>query len=390
MAARVGKRLLVALSAIVLGVCFLRWFVFGLYVVETDSMAPTLVGSTGGEYVVVTYGGRSDIKRWDLVALTPGGGERYPRVKRVVGLPGEEVVLRGGDVWIDRAVLSPSQPRPDWIPVRDEAFDSQSGREGFERAWRLTEAWRFESGRLVLDAEEVDQGAGLGLTYLRQPFKDGYLDRSGLQVEGTEVVGDAAVELHVEFSTPPEALRMGLTEQGDRFELRVLKEGDAGRVRLERHSAAGEELIAEGEVPWAPGEHRLRLQNRDDTLEVQVDDEFVLTAPYTQNNPLLSDPARRGFSAPTERVYFGGWRGVATFSRVRVERDLHYIARGKFAHEEPLLLGPNELFVLGDHSSDSHDGRDWGPTPLSEVLGSPIAVFWPLARARRLSRPGAD
>jgi type IV secretory pathway protease TraF len=68
-----------------------------------------------------------------------------------------------------------------------------------------------------------------------------------------------------------------------------------------------------------------------------------------------------------------------------VGRDLHYVERGRHAVGEPLQLGPDEIFVLGDNSAESLDGREWGPTPLREVIGRPAAVVWPLGRLRGLS-----
>ncbi len=364
---------------------FVRVFFVGLYHVDSGSMEPTVHGSAQrGEYLAVRYGGAQDLERFDLVALLPGGGEDSSRIKRVVALGGESVALHGGDVWIDGAPLPPGVPRPPLVLLFDqEQMD-------VEMAFRLTDAWALEGEQLVLDATTVENGAGRGLLYMRQVLKDDYLDASGQLVEGEEVVGDATLEVDVRLDSPPATLRFGLLEKGDVFEVRLTPADGQVSARLTRRNLDGEEQLAEGQVTWEAGYHRVRFENRDNHLSFAIDGAVVVEASYPFNAFLASDHAKRGFSAPTDRIYFGGEGGLASFRRVRVLRDLHYTPRGAFGVEEPLQLGPNEVFVLGDNSSESRDGRDWGATPLSEVLGRPLGVVWPPRDMRLLARPAVE
>lgn len=65
-------------------------------VVAGDSMAPTFVD---GQRLFIKR--NVTPQRWDTVVVrSPMDAERLV-VKRVVGLPGEEVCLRGGQVWAD-------------------------------------------------------------------------------------------------------------------------------------------------------------------------------------------------------------------------------------------------------------------------------------------------
>lgn len=51
-----------------------------------------------------------------------------------------------------------------------------------------------------------------------------------------------------------------------------------------------------------------------------------------------------------------------------------------FAVNEPLKLGPGQLFVMGDNRNDSNDSRFWGPLTRDRVMGKAVFVFWPIRR----------
>ncbi|HZO86892.1 MAG TPA: signal peptidase I [Chthonomonadaceae bacterium] len=48
-----------------------------------------------------------------------------------------------------------------------------------------------------------------------------------------------------------------------------------------------------------------------------------------------------------------------------------------FATEDnPLKLGPDEVFVLGDNRNNSEDGRFWGPLKRDQIIGKFVKVLW--------------
>jgi signal peptidase I len=99
--------LLLLLLAAVLGV---GW-VFVPYRVVGDSMAPTLLGtcnregtSVAGDVVIVNRLAYvlSPPQRWDVVVLESlEGGRSGESVKRIAGLPGEEIEIRDGVCYAD-------------------------------------------------------------------------------------------------------------------------------------------------------------------------------------------------------------------------------------------------------------------------------------------------
>ncbi len=48
------------------------------------------------------------------------------------------------------------------------------------------------------------------------------------------------------------------------------------------------------------------------------------------------------------------------------------------------LLGPDALWVEGDHATASTDSRSFGPVTRDEITAKVLAVYWPPDRRRRL------
>ena len=105
---------------------------FAIYIVRGDSMKPTL---EAGDRLLVRRGLPRLVRRYDLVVLRDprGGDKRY--LKRVVGLPGEEVSTRDGELLIDGGRLS--EPYLDGLP-------SSVGLE--TKSWRLGRGQYFVAG----------------------------------------------------------------------------------------------------------------------------------------------------------------------------------------------------------------------------------------------------
>ncbi|QDU64976.1 Signal peptidase I T [Planctomycetes bacterium Pla86] len=366
-----------------------RAFVADVYTIESGSMLPTV---RVGEHVLVRYSLPAHLERFDLVVFRPEG-DGQPMVKRVAGLPGETILIDAGDLVIDGRKLAGDAARPDPTPLFDDRFHDP--RQFFQLDLAPAGPWTVAGprdpggSRMDVDASGVRRGSDAGLAFFHKDVRDGYLEADGTRVPGLAQVGDAVVT--TDFSVPrvsPEAgalrLRWRLVEAGDTFEV-VLGEGRAVLVRRPGQDAPSDELDARPLDLEGTGEHRLRFANVDDQLEVWLDGERILAAAYGGNRPFLGVTSG-GDRTSAPRVAFGAEGGRASFRNVRIGRDLHFTGAGTYGVERPLQLGLDELFLLGDNSTDSADSRYFGPVPLERVIGVPVAVTRPWARSRWLGK----
>ena len=375
----------------------LKSTVADVYRVGSGSMRPTIFGGadprTGevfDERVLVRFGGAEGLGRFDLAVVRRD--PEPPIVKRVVGLPGESIAVAGGDLIIDGARLPLAAPRPAPVPVFDDALHDLA--QCFNLRQAPAGPWSLADGVWSLDARAVKPGSDAGMMLFQRELRDDYLDVNGRCVAGRCEVNDARLQCEARLDALEGALRLRLVEAGDTFEGRIEAQTD-GRVFaliLRFNSASLQdpenvrnkiEVLAQAEIEFATGVwHRLAFENVDNHLVLDVAGRRV-TADYAANAP-HPGPKPIGRASLGARVGLGGEACSGAFRRVRVLRDLYYVAVGEHGIGEPLALGPREYFVLGDNSSDSKDSRMFGPVSAEEIAGRPVLVVWPWARRRIL------
>ncbi len=428
------RGLVESIVAVSLVLLVARTFVAEAYVVPTGSMAPTLLGQhleltcrhchfqfelgldpsgragrpacpncgwtdvdsartterTGDRLLVqkFTYAWRSP-RRWEVVVFRQAleGGQAY--VKRVVGLPGESVQIRQGDVYVDGQIARKSldELRAARVLVHDAASVPAVG-DGRDR-WLSAplDAWQWAEGRYV--REGLGQGGGSAdwLTYRHVdpdrsrpgPVRD-FGPYNGLDVPADHRVSDLMVEAEVRVGPGPDALLVRLEGQDRRALIRIPLDGRAAPT-----------VVTEGE-PIVPAGARAATvdEGRAARLEAAWVDRRLAVA--WDGVPLFEaidfDPPRRPWRTPTDRPLAIGVEGPGTvvIDTLRVYRDLYYtggLAAGPtrpFGVEVPHRLGTDEYFVLGDNSPISNDSRFWPGDPsvkAADLIGKPFLVHLP-------------
>jgi signal peptidase I len=367
-----------------------KFFVADVYRIETGSMRPTLFGGRDrpdgevvDEHVLVRYRRGWTPERFDLVVFRdPDGGA--PLVKRAVGLPGETVVIRDGDLCYgpQASRLSPHAPRPAPIPIFDQRWHDLGqffAQRGSGEAAADGTGWRLEPSR--------DEALWLEF---HPALRDDYLDLHHQRVEGVLEVNDAALELEIRLPEAPVGARwwLFLTEEADRFVLEAVREPQGLAIELRRESLTGSTASVPNDfqrrerLEVEPGTPvHVSLSNIDNVVRARLAsgaERRVLEADYPANRSWPGSsgvPSHRG-----ARAGFGVRGGAAHVRDVRLSRDLYYSAAGSVGTAAPVHLGPDEVFLLGDNSAVSTDGRHFGPTALEQLLGTAEAIVWPVPR----------
>lgn len=369
------RRPLLAVLVVLLVAILVRGFVGSVFVVDSTSMEPTIHATP--ERVFVRFERAFRPGRFDLVVFQ--GPDSGAIVKRAAGLPSESLLISGGDLLIEGRRLAADAPRPEPIPL------FRFPGEGPETAFQVTgaELPASPAGR------RLDAGGRRAELTLARPALDDWIDADGRVRAGKHPVNDLRLEARLGFSGSGK-VTLRLTEEADGFELELeVEDGRLVRWRALRRPGDGQVVeLASGDAPAEAGLAEApidaSLENVDNQVEVVVGSAHVVIG-YDANTPRLGvvDEKDRHLM-PRVQVAAAGL--AVEFHRLAVLRDVCYTPDGPIGTGSPVVLAPDEIFVLGDNSSDSHDSRWLGPVRLSELTGRAVGVVWPPAAARRLGR----
>jgi len=365
--------------------------------------------------------------RFDVVVFKNPEDPSLNYIKRLIGLPNEDVWLADGDVFV--------RPRtPAGLPDQAGSWAIQRKSDRIQSAlWRMIFSSEYTPpvGRQEIAGVKVFESpwAGPGWDTATQTYSN-KADDSTLSwdtgkwpiwdwVSYNDMRGDnvrrdkwPVSDLRVRAGVRPEkaglSLTATITARKHQFQGAIENGKAALRMRPTKQGvalgAAGSAeqwtVLSEAPLPagsFAPGVFtETELWHADQRIELRVNgvvivkheynwtaDQRVLfvTGPENPDNPLgdirLGSPlvyedGRVGTAAatlPGVQWTFSG--SPVTLSRIGLDKDVYYepVARGGkpglgTSSERPASLGPDQFFCCGDNSSNSFDGRMWGyPNP---------------------------
>jgi hypothetical protein len=318
-------------------------------------------------------------ERWDVVAFDDPAAPRQLAVKRILGLPGERIEFRQGDLVADGRVVRKSlaQLRSMAVLVHDHDHQPQPD-SNLPPRWQshsATSGWQTAGGQLLYASAANRTEAFDWMVYHHWPCFAGPGSRTGPapildndsynQQLSRRLHPVSDVMLACRVRTPGRSGCLALEISGptgchrvelcfDRRQLAWFQEArPRSRMPLPRFDYARgvsiELAVCDGQLLLGMDGHELLREPIDDggrwtaDADAEADDEIV------------------GRSASHRVVAIGATGLTLAIDRLRVLRDIHYLpAEPRFGRPTPPQpLGADEVFVVGDNVPLSHDSRHW-------------------------------
>lgn len=340
-------------------------------------------------------------RRWEVVAFRHPEHASRTVVKRVVGLPGESIQIRHGDVYVNGQIQRKTLRQQRALALLVHQADCQPSLDPVPPArWRggKQSRWIPAGGRFVYPRIPGKRAHDDWLVYghwrrvagrpgrvRRCPVADlsSYNQTRPRRDEEVHPVGDLLLSLRLVRTLGRGRLLIRVSDGAEEFRVRIEPGGDGHQYEVLRNRRP---------VPGASG----RLPPLGEGLRVEVslfDRQFLLAFDRRPVVTLPYEPSR-GLRQPSPRPLAIGSQGglEVEICDLRVWRDVYYThpigVQGRWGLDEPVRLAEDEYFVLGDNSPVSEDSRTWpgGPgVPARLLVGKPLLVVFP---ARPMSLGG--
>ena len=321
-------------------------------------------------------------KRWEVVALASPDNEDYYNVKRVVGLPGETISIRRGDLYVNGEVVRKSLAELEQlaIVVHDDRY-RPTKTVTLPARWQGASAgatWAKTSDGYACDATQ-STGEPDWLEYRHWPCMASPLPRTR----------EAAV---LDNDSYNQAVSRELDEVRDLLLRCRLEAQGSGALYLRLHDGrewmeaklpmdGSDAILRRSGLELARCRFDPRILRQGATIEFALCDGQALLAIGGERVFEQVYEAPRGELASVTRPAGIGVAGMAAqVSELRVLRDVHYLdplGLGRaWSAEGP--LGSDEYFVLGDNGPVSRDSRFWKPGSVTSktLLGKVSRANW--------------
>jgi signal peptidase I len=367
-------------------------------------------------------------RRWEMLVFhcpdTDPKEYRKPYVKRVIGLPGECVLIVDGDIYLvapfdlgSRELIRKSlaELRETRVVVFDMNYLPKPG--GWNPRWLAEPGendprFPITTGRFAepADADVVAagtitlNGAAPGQTSAGVTYRNWNLDTRREDVirawssydgvpqkfgkpafESLDAAHDFSFECEVEvIATSGEGRFFCRLDDGaDRVSAEIPVGKPSNSLAVLARDGFGPLESSRG-VRLGPGStHRIEFSFVDRRVILAIDGKVVI--PYADLPPPTAK--REGVARPL-RLEARDCKLVVR--DIKLHRDTHYTQFGEHGtqdengHPNPARLGPKEYFVLGDNSGNSQDSRKWPhpAVPEGEIIGKPFLIHQPLRPAK--------
>ncbi|HEX3870031.1 MAG TPA: S26 family signal peptidase [Pirellulales bacterium] len=324
-------------------------------------------------------------RRWEMVTWRMPDRPKSFGVKRVVGLPGEHILLRHGDVYINGYLVRKTldEQRAMAILVHDADYPRRN-KSGSMPRWHGDDTSRWKSQRGVFrhsaDASMTDwlvyhhrQRQGAPGHYVDTPVTDRYGYNQTLPVRELHPTGDLMLTCRLRFTSDAVWSVRALDRKTP---LIATFDGAAKQFELRQGFRA---FTSQPLEPSKLEDHTLVVSLIDRRYEIALDGRSLYQLDLDTSNELV-EPSAEPFA-------IGALAGDVEVHELRVWRDVYYTVPPVLAQRRnapparalfhPYTLGDDEYFLLGDNSPRSMDSRyvSFGVVTASYLVGKPVWEF---------------
>jgi signal peptidase I len=349
-------------------------------------------------------------KRWDVIVFKNPLDPRINYIKRLVGLPEENLEIIDGDLYINGQIArKPLKVQNElWMPVYDNDYQPVNpytpafNRHQWDQPFRAGSFSKWEIDKASptlfrLDSSADQTNSMVYSTSIGNDFRATYAYDDVREYKHLPYCSDLMVRFYADTPDSEGLIGIELSKYETRYkawvDFRFRDTRSNMTMNIAKVSKGKETLLSSKSIGlWRAVKKSslVKFANVDHQLIFQFGSEKLTWD--LGFSPEAAGP-RKTEIEPQVRI-FGS--GRLTLSHVAIFRDIHYTApnglgQGRAAEDNPFPLEKDEFFVLGDNSPNSLDSRLWhrpgkannglsyreGIVPRDYLVGKALLIYWP-------------